>query len=99
MTGESNESVLASIDQLHRMDRLYEVRLLLLAGVNDDARLLAKTAEWLAAVDPGMRVKLIGFRGHGARPQTPPLVEPTPEAMQAAADLLRGIAPFELAVV
>jgi len=91
--------VLASIRQLQAMGRLYEVRLLLVAGVNDDPALLRRTARWLAAIDPQMRLKLIGFRLHGARPHAPALVEPTPTALQAAADQLREAADFDICVI
>jgi pyruvate formate lyase activating enzyme len=99
MTGQANHQVLASITHLHGLGLLHEVRLLLLAGVNDDPELLRRTAEWLSAIDPRMRVKLIGFRPHGARPHDPAMVEPTPESLQEAADLLQAIAPFEVCVV
>ncbi|MEI7547497.1 MAG: radical SAM protein, partial [Actinomycetota bacterium] len=56
MTGRPNDEVLASLRQLHALGKLYEVRLLLLAGVNDDPALLRRTGEWLAALDPQMRV-------------------------------------------
>lgn len=77
MTGQPNDQVLASIRHLQHLGLLYEVRLLLLAGVNDDADLLHRTADWLSDIDPTMRVKVIGFRRHGARPHDPPLEEPT----------------------
>jgi YjjW family glycine radical enzyme activase len=99
MTGQPNAAVLASIVQLHALGKLHEVRLLLLAGVNDDRELLRRTGEWLAAVDRTMRVKVIGFRLHGARAQTPPLVEPGPEGVAAAADVLRSVAPFDIVTV
>ncbi len=99
MTGHSNEQVLASIVHLQKMGLLYEVRLLLLAGTNDDPVLLRKTAEWLAALDTTMRLKIIGFRSHGARPQTPPLVEPTSDSLHAAADLFNRVAHFTIQVV
>ena len=99
MTGQPNDEVLASIRRLHALGKLYEVRLLLIAGVNDDPALLRRTGEWLAALDPHLRLKLIGFRDHGAPPHDPPLVEPTFEQREAAADLLAGIAPFEICVV
>jgi len=99
MTGEPNDEVLASIRHLQRMGKLYEVRLLLLAGVNDEPALLRRTGEWLAEVDPHMRVKVIGFRDHGARPHDPPLVAPTTEQRDAAASILADIAPFDLCVV
>lgn len=99
MTGEPNDRVLASIRHVHRLGLLYEVRLLLASGTNDAPELLDRTAAWLAAIDQTMRVKLIGFRSHGARPQTPPLVEPTNEAMLAAARRFSEVAPFEICVV
>lgn len=99
MTGEPNDEVLASIRHLHALGKLYEVRLLLLAGVNDDPALLRRTGEWLAAIDPHMRLKVIGFRDHGARPHDPPLVAPAAEQRDAAADLLMSIADFNVCVV
>jgi pyruvate-formate lyase-activating enzyme len=99
MTGQRNDLVLASIEHLADLGLLYETRLLLLAGVNDDDELLVRTAEWLAAIDPAMRVKLIGFRSHGARPQVPALVEPTRDALAHAAELLWRVAPFQICTI
>ena len=78
MTGEPNDAVLASIVQPPALGLLYEVRLLLLAGVNDDPLLLRRTAEWLAAVDPTMRVKVIGFRATAPGPTSRPWSSPRP---------------------
>ncbi len=99
MTGHPNDQVLASIEHLQRLGLLYEVRLLLVAGVNDSPDQLQRTAEWLADVDPTMRLKLIGFRAHGARPHEPALVEPNRKAMLDAADLLRDVAPFSICTI
>lgn len=99
MTGQPNDQVLASIVHLQRLRLLYEVRLLLLSGVNDDPQLLRHTGEWLAAVDPTMRVKLIGFRAHGARPHEPALVEPSPDDLRTAAAILADIAPFDICTI
>ena len=99
MTGQPNDQVLASIRHLATRGVLYEVRLLLLAGVNDDPSLLRRTGEWLAAVDPAMRLKVIGFRAHGARPHDPPLIEPTRESLEAGADVLRSTGDFDITTV
>lgn len=99
MTGQPNDQVLASIRHLAARGALYEVRLLLLAGVNDDAALVQRTGEWLASVDPTMRVKVIGFRAHGARPHDPPLVEPTADRLAAAEHVLRSVADFRTTLV
>jgi pyruvate formate lyase activating enzyme len=99
LTGHSNDRVLASIRRLHDLGLLYEVRLLVLAGLNDDHDLMHRTAEWLAAIDPYMRVKLIGFRHHGARPHDPALVEPVPAVMESIAELFRDVAQFHVHLV
>lgn len=99
LTGNDNAQVLASIRHLHALGKLHEVRLLLLAGWNDDIDLVRRTGEWLADVDPQMRLKVIGFRCHGTRPHDPPLEEPSADHLHAAASILRTIAPFDVAVV
>ena len=99
MTGQSNAAVLKSIRHLDRMGKLYEVRLLILAGVNDNPNLVRRTAEWLAALDPQMRIKVIGFRSHGVRPHEPILCEPTPESLAEVRDTLQRIAPFDVSVI
>ena len=99
ITGQGNDQVLDSIRYLDAVDRLYEVRLLMLPGMNDDPALLQRTALWLAEVDPLMRVKLIGFRSHGARPTARQLVEPTPEQMRSYEEIFATAAPFSLCVI
>ena len=99
MTGHPNAEVLASISHLQEHGLLYEVRLLLLAGVNDDPELLTETAKWLAALNPHMRLKIIGFRPHGTRPHSPPMIEPTAHELQQCADLLTTVAPFEIQII
>ncbi len=99
MTGHPNAEVLTSISHLQEQDLLYEVRLLLLAGVNDDPELLTETAEWLAALNPHMRIKIIGFRPHGTRPHSPPMIEPTPKELRHCADILTTVAPFEIQII
>ena len=75
------------------------MRLLLVAGYNDDPALIERTARWLACVDPAMRVKVIGFRAHGARPHDPPLQEPTRDTLERAADIVRSVANLDVCVV
>ena len=99
MTGQSNDEVLASIEHLHALGRLEEVRLLIVGGVNDDDALVRRTGEWLASVDPHLRIQLIGFRAHGTRPHDPPLGEPGPRRLDELADLLAAVASFEICVV
>lgn len=66
-TGQSNANVLASIRQLAAMGLLYEVRLMLVPGLNDSDGQLRATAGWLLEVDPQMRIKINHFHAHGTR--------------------------------
>lgn len=88
LTGHSNARILSSIRLLSERGQLYEVRLLLAAGTNDSDAELAATASWLSAVDPRMRVKVIGYRAHGVRETAASLVEPTAEQRSRYADVL-----------
>lgn len=99
LTGQSNELVLRSIADLQRRGLLYEVRLLLVPGLNDDPALVARTGEWLAAVDPEMRVKVIGFRRHGVRPDPRLTRDADPDELEAHADRLRAAGLHRLCVV
>ncbi|HOC14323.1 MAG TPA: YjjW family glycine radical enzyme activase [Propionicimonas sp.] len=99
ITGSSNARVLDSIRLLASRRQLYEVRLLLLAGVNDADDLLAETGRWLASVDPRMRVKVIGYRHHGVRPSPIPLREPSAEQRAHYAEIVRAQGDFEIVVV
>jgi len=90
MTGQRNDQVLTSILYLHAAARLHEVRLLLLPGVNDAPDLLRRTGRWLAALDPDLAVKVIGFRPHGVRPSARPLRRPTDAEMEAYDAILAG---------
>lgn len=79
LTGTSNAQVLDSIVHLADHGALYEVRLLLVPGYNDDAATLERTAQWLLVVDPAVRVKVIGFRRHGTRASARQIEEPDAE--------------------
>lgn len=98
ITRQSNAPVLKAIRYLHSMGLLYEVRLLLIEGINDDPMLLRRTGHWLASIDPAMRLKVIGFREHGVRPCQMHLAEPNREHLQESAAALQ-VANFAISVV
>jgi pyruvate formate lyase activating enzyme len=74
LTGSCNAQVLDAIRQVAAASKLYEVRLLLIPGVNDDHPTLTQTVDWL--LDPEMRIKVIGFRQHVVRAETRHWPEP-----------------------
>ena len=98
LTGAANDAVLASIRHLAVLGKLYEVRLLLVPGINDSEDQLRRTADWLLSVDPAMRVKVIGFRRHGARAAAQRWPEPTDAQRQAWERVLQqaGVRRLEL---
>lgn len=88
LAGRPNDRVLASIEHLAGIGKLYEVRLLLIPGVNDSPDLLARTADWLLALDPAMRVRLNAFNRHGVRRQGRAWPDATPATIDAARAVL-----------
>jgi len=89
LTGRGNELVLDSIRYLHAHVKLAEVRLLLVPGFNDSDEQLARTAAWLADLDPDLRVVVIGFRRHGVREEYADLPEAGPEVLDRARTALQ----------
>lgn len=67
LTGSSNMVVLESIKFLNSINKLFEVRLLLVPGQNDSDEVLIKTAAWLKGINPEMKIKINAFKTHGVR--------------------------------
>lgn len=67
LTGSSNTVVLESIKFLNSINKLFEVRLLLVPGQNDSDTELINTAAWLKGVNPEMKIKINAFKTHGVR--------------------------------
>ena len=67
LTGSSNEVVLESIKFLDSINKIFEVRLLLVPGHNDSDEELIKTAVWLKSINPTMKIKINAFKNHGVR--------------------------------
>lgn len=99
LTGNPNEAVLESIRYLAEIGLLYEVRLLIAAGINDDQEDVQDTIRWLRSVGPNIRIKLMGFRSHGTRAQAAHLVEPKLEAMSALGDRFRSAGFSQITVI
>lgn len=99
LTGVDNGPVLDTIRYLAGWQRLYEVRLLMIPGMNDSPDSVEKTARWLYDIDPGMRIKLIGFRPHGVRPQYSDIPAADPAHIEELATIIRDTGFSELVVV
>jgi YjjW family glycine radical enzyme activase len=88
LTARENTEVLASIEHLARMDRLHEVRLLVVPGYNDDIDTMEKTSTWLRRIDPAMRIKVIGYRAHGVRSEADHIAEAKDQMLDDLAAIL-----------
>lgn len=99
LTGTTNTSVLSSIRHLAGRGKLYEVRLLLVPGMNDSAEQLRDTADWLLSVEPLVRIKVIAFRRHGVRASARTWPESTPQQRDDWCGLLREAGVQDLILV
>ena len=81
LTGKGNANVLRSIRFLAERGRLYQVRQVIVPGVNDrpeDAETLART---LREIDAGISLRLLRFRPHGTRGEAAKWSSPSEETM------------------
>ncbi len=100
LTGSGNDRVLTSLERLAREDKLVEVRLLVVPGINDGEDGLRRTGDYLATHAPGVPVTVIGFRPHGVRAAARDIPEPTPEERaRYAAWVAAGVGPDLVRVV
>ena len=60
---------------------------------------LESTAAGLYDVDRSMRIKLIGFRQNGVRPQYAHIPEADPEHLAKLSDIIRGVGIEDLVLV
>lgn len=88
LTGQSNVRVLAAIRDLVACGVLYEVRLLLVPGLNDSDQQLARTASWLLDLDPVLRVRVNAFSLTGTRACARDLRPPGPAELARYRDVL-----------
>ncbi|GMQ93786.1 MAG: YjjW family glycine radical enzyme activase [Acidimicrobiia bacterium] len=99
LTARTNNRVLAAIKHLAALDKLYEVRLLIVPGYNDDEATMERTSAWLHTIDPEMRIRLIGYRPHGVRPESDHIPEATSETLDPLAAILKDKGFSNLTVV
>ncbi len=99
MTGKPNGPVLNTIRYLAEWDRLYEVRLLMVPGRNVSPEDVERTARWLHDVDPSLRIKLVGFRQKGVRPQAAHIPDADPDHLAELAAIIKQVGVGDLVVV
>lgn len=91
ITGSGNAAVLRSVRTLYDLDRLHEVRLLVIEGLTDTPDELARYAGFLAGIDPTIPLRTMGFRHHGVRAKGRVWPETSPETVERVARTLRDL--------
>ncbi len=81
LTGMSKDIVLKNADYLAKMDKLYEVRTVIVPKLLDNHRNVAVTAAMLTELNPDIRYKLIRFRPMGVTGKMKDNPVPTDELM------------------
>ncbi len=99
LAGADNSPVLRSIARLAERGFLYEVRLLIATGSNDAEGEIEQTGRWLHRNGADERIKVIGFRRHGARPGADEFVEPKATDLERIAAQLRGTGATQVLVI
>jgi pyruvate formate lyase activating enzyme len=82
VTGHSNEPVLDSIRFLASIDKLAEVRLLVIEGVTDTEDELSAWAGYVAGVSPHVPVRVMSFRHQGTRDSAKAWPETSSDALE-----------------
>lgn len=90
LTGRDNASVLASIRLLAALDRLTEVRLLVVPGHNDDPAQLEATAAFLTSTAAPPQVRVLAFSHRGTREVAWRFPEATVSDVEAVVARLRA---------
>ncbi len=83
LTGRSNQRVLDSLRCLDELDRLAEIRLLVIPGLNDDPDMIARTARLIDELATEPPIRVIAFRHAGTRPIARRLREATTADIEA----------------
>ena len=82
LTGLDNEMVIRNIRELGAMDKIYEIRTVVVPGVLDNKRTVDEGSKLLAKVNPDIQYKLIKYRPMGVRKSLLDTVSPTTDYMK-----------------
>ncbi|MEG0307630.1 MAG: YjjW family glycine radical enzyme activase [Clostridium sp.] len=89
LTGISNEIVIENIRQLGKMDKIYEIRTVVVPGVLDNKYTVDMGSRLLAEVNPNIIYKLIKYRPMGVRKNLLETSVPTNEYMKELEAIVR----------
>lgn len=99
LTGASNRMVLHNLEYLARIDKLYEVRTVVVPGQFDAAQTVREVSRILVSAQSGARYKIIAFRPQGVRPQYRNMPQPDRSYLEELAALARSMGVRDVVVV
>jgi pyruvate-formate lyase-activating enzyme len=82
LTGMSNGKVLKNAEYLAKMDKLYEIRTVVVPGLLDNYRNVSGISEMIARLNPDIKYKLIKFRPLGVLGDIKKVPIPSNELME-----------------
>ena len=80
LTNFGNHQVLENIKRFY--DKIYEVRIVIVPGYNDNEEEIKKTLNFINSIDSNINVKLIKFRPYGVRKEFNSIAIPSDEQME-----------------
>lgn len=97
LTGKPLAPVLETIQFLHAQGKLYAVQQVIAPGFTEEEGSMRRTAQLLAGIDPGIRLRLLRFRPHGTSGAAAEWPSPSDESMENLMDVARacGLAQVE----
>lgn len=87
LTGENNHNVIKNIKYLAKMEKLYEVRTVVVPGILDNYSNVNSIAALIAALNPNIRYKLIKYRPMGVRKHKLQCGAPSDQMMEELSEI------------
>lgn len=90
LTGIDNEMVIRNIKELGAMDKIYEIRTVVVPGVLDNKLTVDEGSKLIASINPEIQYKLIKYRPMGVRKELLNTSSPTTEYMKELEAIVHG---------
>jgi len=90
LTSKDNDIVLKNVRYLAEINKLYEVRTVIVPGVLDNSNTVDKTSKLIASLNPEIRYKLIKYRAIGVRTEMIKSYTPSVKMMNELMDIAKG---------
>lgn len=87
LTEQSNEMVLENIEYLASINKLYEIRTVIVPGILDNSYTVDMASKLLAKINPNIRYKLIKYRNLGVRTDIIDSYTPNDEEMESLKEI------------